>query len=74
MSYTGLVTPGGAADVRALDGLTIRKVGVGDMDNCCYLLTCGHTGEQLLIDAAADPERLTALIQSLYQVVEFPHR
>lgn len=62
MSYTGLVTPGGAADVRALNGLTIRKVSVGDMDNCCYLLTCGHTGEQLLIDAAADPERLTALI------------
>lgn len=62
MTYTGLVTPGGAADVRALDGLTIRKVSVGDMDNCCYLLTCEHTGRQLLIDAAADAPRLTALI------------
>lgn len=62
MSYTGLVTPGGPADVRTLDGLTIRKVSVGDMDNCCYLLTCQHTGRQLLIDAAADPARLAALV------------
>lgn len=63
MSYTGLVTPGGAADVRTLAGLTIRKVSVGDMDNCCYLLTCADTGRQLLIDAAADPARLTALLE-----------
>lgn len=63
MSYTGTVTPGGAADVRELRGLTIRKVSVGEMDNCCYLLTCQDTGQQLLIDAATDARRLTALVQ-----------
>lgn len=62
MNYTGLVTPGGDADVRTLNGLTIRKISVGDMDNCCYLLTCSVTGEQLLIDAATDAPRLFELI------------
>nr|WP_284287092.1 MBL fold metallo-hydrolase [Angustibacter aerolatus] len=44
--YTGDVRPGGPADVRELDALTIRKVSVGDMDNDAYLLTCRATGEQ----------------------------
>lgn len=60
--YRGDVTPGGPADVRREDGLTIRKVSVGDMDNDVYLLTCTATGEQLLIDAADDAERLTRLV------------
>ncbi len=62
MSYTGKVTPGGRSDVRTLDGLTIRKISVGEMDNCCYLLTCAQTGQQLLIDAATDAPRLRALV------------
>ncbi|WGX99388.1 MBL fold metallo-hydrolase [Nocardioides sp. L-11A] len=63
MSYTGEVTVGGAADVRELAGLTITKVAVDEkMSNNCYLLRCGDTGEQVLIDAAAAPETLLPLI------------
>ena len=60
MTYTGEVTPGGAAAVRELDGLTITKVSVGPMDNNAYLLRSG--GEQLLIDAANDARTLIDLI------------
>jgi glyoxylase-like metal-dependent hydrolase (beta-lactamase superfamily II) len=62
MAYTGDVTPGGAADVRELPALTIAKASVGRMDNNAYLLTCRGTGEQVLIDAAADARRLLELI------------
>ncbi|GAB3675412.1 MBL fold metallo-hydrolase [Angustibacter aerolatus] len=61
--YTGDVRPGGPADVRELDALTIRKVSVGDMDNDAYLLTCRATGEQLLVDAADDAPRLLRLVE-----------
>lgn len=63
MSYTGEVTPGGEPDVRELEHLTITKVAVDEkMSNNCYLLTCRHTGEQVLIDAAAEPGVLLPLI------------
>jgi glyoxylase-like metal-dependent hydrolase (beta-lactamase superfamily II) len=42
--------------------LTIRKCSVSSFDNNAYLLTCRSTGAQLLIDAAADAQRLRALI------------
>ena len=42
--------------------LEIRRVSVGPMDNNAYLLTCTASGAQLLVDAAADPDRLDALI------------
>ena len=42
------------------DGLLMTKVSVGPMDNNAYLLQSG--GEQLLIDAANDPETLLDLI------------
>ena len=42
--------------------LTITKVSVGPMDNNAYLLRCRATGEQLLIDAANEPQRLLSLI------------
>ena len=61
--YTGHVDPGGPAAVRELGSLTLRKLSVGPMDNNSYLLTCRATGAQMLIDAAADPEALRALIQ-----------
>jgi glyoxylase-like metal-dependent hydrolase (beta-lactamase superfamily II) len=53
---------GGPPDVRELPGLTITKLAVGDMANNAYLLRDPATGEALLIDAAADPEALRALI------------
>ncbi|MGY2130126.1 MBL fold metallo-hydrolase [Blastococcus sp. SYSU DS0617] len=61
-SYTGDVEVGGAPDVRELPGLTIRKLAVSEMANNAYLLTCTATGEALLIDAAAEPEALLALV------------
>jgi glyoxylase-like metal-dependent hydrolase (beta-lactamase superfamily II) len=60
--YSGNVSVGGAAEVRELPELTISKLAVGDMDNNAYLLRCARTGAQVLIDAAAEPERLLALI------------
>lgn len=63
MTYTGRVTPGGGSDVRELEHLVITKVAVDpEMSNNCYLLRCRHTGEQVLIDAAAEPETLLPLI------------
>lgn len=59
--YTGKVTVGGPADVRELPGLTITKLAVSDMANNAYLLVAGD-GEALLIDAAAEPEKLLELI------------
>jgi glyoxylase-like metal-dependent hydrolase (beta-lactamase superfamily II) len=60
--YTGDVTVGGPADTRRLPGLTVTKVAVGPYDNNCYLLRCAATGEQLLIDAANEPDTLLRVI------------
>ena len=65
-AYTGDVQVGGPADVRDMPGMTIRKLAVGDMANNAYLLidsgTGPGTGQALLIDAAAEPDALLALI------------
>ncbi|MGH8889976.1 MAG: MBL fold metallo-hydrolase [Acidothermaceae bacterium] len=57
-SYTGEVTVGGPAAVRELPSLRITKIAVGPMDNNAYLLRCGATGDTVLIDAAAEPDRI----------------
>lgn len=62
MSYTGNVTPGGPPQVRELADLVISKLSVGPMDNNVYLLRCKETGDQILIDAAAEPDRILDLI------------
>jgi glyoxylase-like metal-dependent hydrolase (beta-lactamase superfamily II) len=62
MTYLGRVVPGGEAELRQLAELTITKLSVGPMDNNAYLLRCARTGEQALIDAAAEPERLLRMI------------
>jgi glyoxylase-like metal-dependent hydrolase (beta-lactamase superfamily II) len=62
MTYTGDVQVGGAADTRDLDGLTVTKIAVGPYDNNAYLLRCASTGQGLLIDAAAEPDRLIEMI------------
>ena len=62
MSYTGKVTTGGPPDVRELAELIITKMSVGDFDNNTYLLRCRRTDEQVLVDAAAEPERILTLI------------
>ncbi|GGK84338.1 hydrolase [Sphaerisporangium melleum] len=65
MTYTGDVTAGGPADVRELPDLTISKLEVGGFGNNAYLLRCRETGDGLLIDAAAEPDRLLELIGDL---------
>jgi len=60
--YTGDVEVGGPADVRELPGLTISKLAVSEMANNAYLLRDTASGEALLVDAAADPDALRALI------------
>jgi glyoxylase-like metal-dependent hydrolase (beta-lactamase superfamily II) len=60
VTYTGQVSPGGPPDIRELAELTIIKVSVGPMDNNAYLLR--SSGEQLLIDAANEPDRLLSLL------------
>lgn len=62
MTYSGAVKVGGPADVHELTDLMISKVAVGSMNNNAYLLRCRDTGEQLLIDAAAEPHTLLTLI------------
>ena len=62
MTYTGHVSPGGPPATRTLESLTITKLSVGPGDNNAYLLRCAGTGEQVLIDAADEADRLLALV------------
>ena len=62
MSYTGDVEVGGPADTREVNGITLTKIAVGPMNNNSYLLRSTATGEGLLIDAAAEPQRLLEMI------------
>jgi glyoxylase-like metal-dependent hydrolase (beta-lactamase superfamily II) len=62
VSYTGDVEVGGPADTREINGVTLTKIAVGPMNNNAYLLRSAATGEGLLIDAAAEPERLLEMI------------
>lgn len=61
MTYTGDVRVGGPPDTREINGLRLTKLAVGEMHNNAYLLVDG-SGQGLLIDAAAEPERLLELI------------
>lgn len=65
MTYDAHVEPGSPPAVRELPDLVITKVSVGSMDNNAYLLRCVRTGEQLLIDAASDADRLVDLAGDL---------
>ena len=56
--YTGDVRVGGPAAARDVPGVRITKLAVGPMDNNAYLLRCTSTGDTVLIDAAAEPDRL----------------
>lgn len=61
-NYTGSVTQGGDAQRKHVPGATITKMSVGPMDNNAYLVVDDATGKSLLIDAAADSDRLTELL------------
>ncbi len=60
--YNGRVQVAGPADVRELPGLVISKIAVGPYNNNSYLLRCASTGASLLIDAAAESDRLLGLV------------
>ena len=62
MTYTGDVRVGGPSDTREISGVTVTKIAVGPYENNSYLLRCASTGQALLIDAAAEPERLLEMI------------
>jgi glyoxylase-like metal-dependent hydrolase (beta-lactamase superfamily II) len=75
VTYTGVVKPGGPADVRELAHLTITKVAVDErMSNNCYLLQCRRTGDQLLIDAAAEADTLLPIIGPSLATVVTTHQ
>jgi glyoxylase-like metal-dependent hydrolase (beta-lactamase superfamily II) len=61
VSYTGDVRVGGPSDTREINGLTLTKIAVGEMNNNAYLLR-DATGQALLVDAAAEPLRLLEMI------------
>ncbi|MDF8264062.1 MBL fold metallo-hydrolase [Luteipulveratus flavus] len=61
-AYDGHVEPGGPTAVRELEHAVIRKAAVSEMNNNVYLITCRSTGEQLLVDAADDPARISRLV------------
>ena len=60
--YNGRVTVGGPADVHELGALVVSKLAVGPYNNNSYLLRCRETGSQVLVDAAAEADRLLDLI------------
>lgn len=60
--YTGSVHVGGPAHVKELPQLIISKLAVGPLANNTYLLRCRNTGEQVLIDAAAQSDDILTLI------------
>jgi glyoxylase-like metal-dependent hydrolase (beta-lactamase superfamily II) len=62
VTYTGRTSVGGTPQVLELARLIVTKVAVGPMDNNAYLLRCRHTGEQLLVDAAADDDTLLGVV------------
>ncbi|MEZ0491549.1 MBL fold metallo-hydrolase [Kineococcus sp. TBRC 1896] len=47
---------------------------VGPMDNVAYVVQCRSTGRRLLVDAAAEPETLLALVEEALDVVVTTHR
>lgn len=47
---------------RDLGSATVTSVSVGSMDNNACLVRCSTTGQLLLVDAAAEPDRLLGLL------------
>jgi glyoxylase-like metal-dependent hydrolase (beta-lactamase superfamily II) len=72
-TYDGAVTVGGPEQVRELPGLTITKVAVGAFDNNAYLLRTPD-GSTVLVDAAAEPDRLLALVGDRLDLVITTHQ
>lgn len=61
MAYTGHTQPGSPPQQRDLGTVTVTKIAVGPLDNNSYVLRAPG-GQTLLIDAAAEPATLLALL------------
>ncbi len=62
VTYDGRSQVGAPPQTRQLDGLTITKISVGQLDNNAYLLTDTATNASLLVDAASDAPTLLSLV------------
>lgn len=58
MAYDGHVEPDGEWIERTDAHLRVRKLSVAAMDNNVYVIGCTRTGDALLLDVAARPDRL----------------
>jgi glyoxylase-like metal-dependent hydrolase (beta-lactamase superfamily II) len=58
-------------EIVELPGAVVRRIAVGTMDNNVYLLTAAG-GDQVLIDAAAEPDAIAALCSSAATDAQHP--
>ncbi|MEX2504364.1 MAG: MBL fold metallo-hydrolase [Egicoccus sp.] len=61
--YTGHVEPDGDWQDRRDGHLRVRKCAVEEMNNNVYVIACANTGEALLVDVAARPDRLRETLE-----------
>ncbi|MGV9710044.1 MBL fold metallo-hydrolase [Gordonia sp. NPDC003424] len=64
-TYTGDLSESPQPQRRTLDSASIVKVSVGPMDNNVYVITSTATGDQLIIDAANDADRILDVVRSI---------
>ncbi|MEY9931995.1 glyoxylase-like metal-dependent hydrolase (beta-lactamase superfamily II) [Catenulispora sp. GP43] len=74
MTYHGIVHAGGPPAVHELAQLIVTKIAVGRTGANSYLLRDRLTGEQVLIDAAADAPALIQLVNGELAAVVTTHR
>jgi len=69
----GFVTPGGPTHEYARDdGMTVKKFSVGPFDNNVYVIRSDSTNEALIVDGAADHDRILREVEgcSVKAIVE----
>lgn len=64
-TYTGDLSESPQPQRRTLRTATIVKLSVGPMDNNVYVVTSTATGDQLIIDAANDADRILDLVNAV---------
>jgi glyoxylase-like metal-dependent hydrolase (beta-lactamase superfamily II) len=69
----GFVTPGGPTHLYPRDdGMEVKKFSVGPFDNNVYVIRCVSTNDALVVDGAADPDRILREVEgsSVRAIVE----
>ncbi|MFW0793035.1 MBL fold metallo-hydrolase [Gordonia sp. CPCC 205515] len=64
-TYTGDLSESPQPQRRTLGTASIVKLSVGPMDNNVYVITSTATGDQLIIDAANDADRILDLVDAV---------